>query len=346
MSQVDSAWDVHAFSATAGAPGTVPTGHRHAVRIRDPRVAEDLVGRAYLPIQVLPQAGRSDFRMGLTEVRMGRMTAGVLSLGTEARIVSAPAEQVHVNLTLRGRAVWHGNTADATATVRGTGVVFNPGQAADTSWYDDSDQLCLMIPRESLESEIVTLTGRPLPTRLVLAPCLAPGSTVSRLLSTALDLVAAELHDPQSTLRFSAVGRRLESLVTDSLLLGHQHNHSELLEGPAPAAGSRPIARAVELLEERPEHPWTTVSLAQEVHLSVRALQDGFRRHHDLTPMAYLRRTRLRRAHEELEAATPGSLQVQEVALRLGFLHLGRFAATYRDEYGVPPSATLARASA
>lgn len=54
--------------------------------------------------------------------------------------------------------------------------------------------------------------------------------------------------------------------------------------------------------------------------------------------MAHLRGVRLARAHEDLGS---GEWTVAEVANRWGFGHLSRFAAAYRNEYGVSPSTTL-----
>ncbi len=96
-------------------------------------------------------------------------------------------------------------------------------------------------------------------------------------------------------------------------------------------------------MEELPQEQWTVVRLAQEVHLSVRALQYGFKRDFDLPPMAYLKRVRLRRAHAALMASSPEITTVSAVALECGFFHLSRFAATYRQAFGEPPSRTLRR---
>ena len=57
--------------------------------------------------------------------------------------------------------------------------------------------------------------------------------------------------------------------------------------------------------------------------------------------MAYLRRVRLDRAHCQLMDADPGRESVTAVAYRWGFASPGRFAAYYREAYGVPPSQTL-----
>jgi transcriptional regulator GlxA family with amidase domain len=81
--------------------------------------------------------------------------------------------------------------------------------------------------------------------------------------------------------------------------------------------------------------------LAAEVSLSVRSLQEGFRRSLDSSPMAYLRHLRLEKVHEELATAAPGMASITEVAARWGFVHLGRFAAAYRSEYAERPSDTM-----
>jgi transcriptional regulator GlxA family with amidase domain len=83
--------------------------------------------------------------------------------------------------------------------------------------------------------------------------------------------------------------------------------------------------------------------LAQEVHLTVRALQYGFKRDFDMPPMAYLRQARLRCAHAALLASSAEITTVRAVALECGYLHMSRFAATYRQAFGEPPSKTLAR---
>ena len=103
-----------------------------------------------------------------------------------------------------------------------------------------------------------------------------------------------------------------------------------------PVGLSAAIRQAVEPIEERPSEPWTTVRLAAEVHLSVRALQEGFRRDLATPPMTYLRRPGSP-GEEALKTAGHDSTTVRAVALRLGILHMGRFAAAYREAFGEVP---------
>ncbi|MEU3775794.1 helix-turn-helix domain-containing protein [Streptomyces sp. NPDC032472] len=102
------------------------------------------------------------------------------------------------------------------------------------------------------------------------------------------------------------------------------------------------LRRAVVFIEENAHAEIGLGHIAAAAHVTPRALQYAFRRHAGTTPLAYLRRVRLERAHEDLLAAdTGGGATVTTVAARWGFGHLGRFAAAYREVYGVPPSVTL-----
>lgn len=102
------------------------------------------------------------------------------------------------------------------------------------------------------------------------------------------------------------------------------------------------VRRALELIESRAHEPLTLHAIAEGARVGPRALQEAFRRHRGTTPMAYLRGTRLDRAHRELQAADPTEgVSVASVAARWGFRHRGRFAEEYRRRYGRTPQQTL-----
>ena len=61
-----------------------------------------------------------------------------------------------------------------------------------------------------------------------------------------------------------------------------------------------------------------------------------------MTPLEYLRRVRLERAHRDLVVADPTAGDtVAAIATRWGFAHHGYFSAAYRRIYGHPPHVTL-----
>nr|WP_281497521.1 helix-turn-helix transcriptional regulator [Ornithinimicrobium sp. F0845] len=76
--------------------------------------------------------------------------------------------------------------------------------------------------------------------------------------------------------------------------------------------------------------------------VSVRSLQLAFRRELDTTPMAHLRRVRLDRVHAELvRGDSQAGATVTAIATRWGFPNNSRFAAQYRQAFGMLPSQTL-----
>lgn len=79
------------------------------------------------------------------------------------------------------------------------------------------------------------------------------------------------------------------------------------------------------------------------IGVSERTLQYAFRRYVDMAPLAYLGMCRLSRVHSALLAADPQSTTVTALAMRFGFLHLGRFAVNYKRTFGESPSVTLSR---
>ena len=101
------------------------------------------------------------------------------------------------------------------------------------------------------------------------------------------------------------------------------------------------IRDAIDIIEAGPHLPLTTSTLALQCHVSVRTLQEGFRRHVGMSPMAYLRQVRLARAHDELVASDADVTTATVIAYNWGFWNYGRFAAAYRRRYGCTPSETL-----
>ncbi len=103
------------------------------------------------------------------------------------------------------------------------------------------------------------------------------------------------------------------------------------------------VRKAEEFLIRHLTQPLTRSDLANAIGASIRTISRGFREHHGMSPMAWLKARRLEAAQNELRDAVPGEVTVTEVALRYGFESLGRFAAEYRARFGETPSQTLRR---
>jgi AraC-like DNA-binding protein len=306
--------------------------------------AEAAVADVYLPHRLRAvQPGR--LAMRLAAARLGTTTVGRLEYGRELRLVTEEARHVHVNTPLTGAAVSRIGRSAPLVTTSSSAAVFPAGAPADIQWSADAVQLCVMVPRATLEVELEELMGHAIRRPLHLPFHMNLDTPEGRVWRSMVTLVSGELVGEGRLLAHSSMGRQVERTLLDVLLLGHAGSGIRELDrraaSPAPAA----IARAVELLHHRPTEPWSSTTLARAVQVSLRSLQSGFRKHVGRPPMTYLRELRLRGIHEELKRATPTTTTVEAVAYHWGMLHLGRFAAAYQRAFGELPSQTLKRPS-
>jgi AraC-like DNA-binding protein len=80
-------------------------------------------------------------------------------------------------------------------------------------------------------------------------------------------------------------------------------------------------------------------------HVSERRLREAFTDEYDMPPTRYFRAWALGQAHRRLLRRGAHAETVTEVAVGLGFDHLGRFSGHYKKIYGQGPATTLHRGS-
>jgi AraC-like DNA-binding protein len=98
-----------------------------------------------------------------------------------------------------------------------------------------------------------------------------------------------------------------------------------------------------EISGPRWSHRVRVPELARVAGVSSRTVYRVFDRLYGESPIRRLRRAGLESVRVRLEAGRPGDT-VTAAAFDWGFDHLGRFAASYRQEFGESPSETLRRA--
>ncbi|MCW2807183.1 MAG: transcriptional regulator containing an amidase domain and an AraC-type DNA-binding domain [Marmoricola sp.] len=281
--------------------------------------------------------------MSLTALRLGQLTVGRLGYGQDVRLMTDEATNFHLDVPIAEHAEMSAGRAELVATQREEAAVFSPGEPARMRWSDNCLQVCLMIPRASLDTQLEELIGRSVVRPLRFDFSMDLRGPIGRSWIDTVRLLARELDEGPGLLLHQYAGPHVQSLLLDGLLLGQPHSYSEEIGGRTRPGAAATIARDVDLINERADEPWSSTSLAREVHLSVRALQEGFSETLANRPMRYLRDVRLRRVHGVLREARPGSVTVEAVASRWGVLHMSRWPAAYRVAFGEPPSSTLAR---
>jgi AraC-like DNA-binding protein len=101
------------------------------------------------------------------------------------------------------------------------------------------------------------------------------------------------------------------------------------------------VARVEAHVRDQFSEPLTLLDLCEIAGVKARTLQCAFQEKHGLTPMAYLKMTRLNRARSLLCHADPHRVSVTAIAMQAGFWHLSQFAWDYRSLFHESPSETL-----
>jgi AraC-like DNA-binding protein len=127
-----------------------------------------------------------------------------------------------------------------------------------------------------------------------------------------------------------------------ALLLGTEHNYSHLLNAEPADAGLPQVRRAAAFLESNWDKPLLIEDLTAAVGIGARSLFRSFKKYKGVSPKAFLRMVRLRNANRLLIDAGRDT-SVADIAAACGFNNAGHFAKDYRETFGEPPSATLAR---
>jgi transcriptional regulator GlxA family with amidase domain len=112
---------------------------------------------------------------------------------------------------------------------------------------------------------------------------------------------------------------------------------------PAPSADPLAVRRAQDYMAANVERALSMVEIAAASGVSLRSLQDAYRKARGVTLGEGLLMLRLERFHRSLIASKGKGVSVADAAFASGFGHLGRAAAAYREHYGEAPSETLRR---
>ncbi len=275
---------------------------------------------------------------------VGGVTVSYVRVGHDLQIDTVEAENYHVNVPLTGETDSRSGLLERVRSTPHRAAMFMPELPADIAWRAGCAQFCLIFPRQLLQQELATMLDRPLPGPIAFTPAMDVTSPSGRAWVDAVRLIERQASYEHSLLDHPLAAGHLERLLIEGLLLAQPHNYTEALAQPRLPAAPPAVRQAIDLMHGRPEHPWTTATLARRVAVSPRSLQDGFARSVGVPPMRYLRDVRLQRAHMDLRAADPGTATVAQVAGRWGFLYPSRFAAAYREKFEETPAHTLRHA--
>jgi AraC-like DNA-binding protein len=271
--------------------------------------------------------------------RIGRdITVNYMRYGPEVHIVPGTLDDFFaLQVPLRGTARVKAGTK-VVASSRHVGSLCSPTEAVDMIWSDGCEQLLIYIARRAVEEFVADELDHPAP--VVFTPAVDLHAATVRAWMRLITLAIDELEANSGLLSAPLAANHFEqTLLAGLFAMQPRAGTSPVRSEPVPSLVVRTVT---DLIQDRPEEPWNMGELSRRAGASPRTIQRAFQLEMHVSPLEYLRRTRLSRARQELLTADPVQTSVTEVAARWGFFHLGRFSQAYHATYRELPSQTLA----
>jgi AraC-like DNA-binding protein len=306
------------------------------------RDAAGLLGKALAPGRIIVRDDVAGFAATMHGVRLRNVSMLYLDLHVSATIeIPVLGQYFGVHMPMNGRAQCHHSGHEFEANTI-CALVTNPGTPLTMHFDEDSPQLLIRIEEPALRAYLTRLRGRRLSGPLVFAPEFDLASDVAVRWHAAVQLLHTEVYHAGSLVQRGHGISGIEELLMNSLLYIQPSNYHDEFVRPVTDPGRRVVQDAMKYIDAHLAEPITMESIARNVHMSIRSIQQGFRDELGISPMTYVRGRRLERVHDELADALPSDgVTVTDVASRWGFNHLGSFAVEYRKRWGMTPSETL-----
>jgi AraC-like DNA-binding protein len=215
------------------------------------------------------------------------------------------------------------------------GLAIDKADIRSVHFIDNHAHHGISIRRALLTERLSTLLGKPILEKLYFEPVVDLTVSAFQGIRALVDLATGTEFD-QLINTGSLMPSRLREMLVDAVLDVWPHNFTQLLRRPVPLIAPRHVRQAVEYIQEHPENLVSGTDLARLANVSLRALQEGFRRFMGTSIIAYQRQVRLERAYDELNQSD--SACVSDVALHYGFSNVGRFCQYFQSAYGVSPA--------
>jgi AraC-like DNA-binding protein len=226
------------------------------------------------------------------------------------------------------------------------GVVFSTHSTRSFKFLEDTETYTLVMNRRKIAECCANLLALPIEDDIRFDTGFDLTTLSGQSWLRLMHYAEAELAHPQSFIRqVPAAWKQFEQTLMTGLLLAHRHDYSDALLRPQAPVAPYYVKRAEAFMEAHFSEPLSLADIAAYSQVSARSLQTGFQNFRNMTPMAFLRSTRLQHAHRALLLSDPATTTVTQIAMLCGFTHLGEFAASYRRAFGEPPSRTLLKAT-
>ncbi|MFG1651778.1 AraC family transcriptional regulator [Micromonospora sp. NPDC049275] len=312
---------------------------RHQFTTHEVTQANDVIGQRCAGLELRPRRLDAPFTYREDLIDVGRILATRVHCSMEFEMHLEPLRDLMLVAMVRGRAEVRDGREEARTGPGGVVLQRTGRPLVNFGWHLDLYSISLD-PRTVTEAAVERTGIDPADFRFEAMTPMT--SELGQFWYDTATHLYGLLSGPPEPLRSPLVIRSAIDLAASAALATFPNSAMTFSHPDASPVPVGPVRRAVSFIETHAAEALTTTQIADAARVTPRALQAAFRRHLNTTPTAYLRRTRIDRAHQDLLAADPTRGDtVAATAHRWGYLHADRFAADYRATYGRSPSDTL-----
>lgn len=273
-------------------------------------------------------------------VNIGQISINALQYGAAVRIGVRPAENTFLLLVLiKGSGtvkqeghITHINTHKT--------YVFNPETPAVLELSQDQINFTIKIPMSAFRELLEHESGRAVLEDIRFMSFTPAAQRNENGFRSFIKFLCKEVDNGNPNITMPLIEKQYEQTLLSLVLTDLSHDHEELLGMDLMEPAPDYIRRVEKLIAENYTDNISLAEMADCATMSVRALQNGFRRFRNTTPMEYLRDYRLSVSRQKLQNIQTSDISITEIATSCGFGHLSKFAKCYRQRFGETPSET------
>lgn len=309
---------------------------------RDAEEAQSTLSREFLDVRVNKIRNGRAIHMEMSGVHLDQTMVGYNHFNTETLVDAGEvSDSVFLVLGAGAPAIIHLDSELLVSTEKG--AILSPARRVIFDLPADSGTFTIKAKVDAIEKRFQEVLDRRPRKSIVFDRSVDLGNGVGAQACRLLGSLVATFEQDSTVVQNPLFRAGFDDMLLN-ILLALPNNYSDELMGDhrrtvAPAL----VRKAEEFFEAHAMEPVTISDLVAQCECSRAALFNAFRRFRGYTPMQFLIECRLRSAREALQSPSPTD-SVSSIAYACGFVHSGRFTATYRRRFGENPSETLRKA--
>ncbi len=274
-------------------------------------------------------------------IDLGPITIVYLTFGSDITIEPAKTDQFFiVQTTLEGTSTTT-NGDFSVKTSRNDIAIIDPLLPTKISFTPGCAHLVLKIERQLLDSKLQTLLNQKLGDTIKFDHLSVDNDVSKKSWIETMNFLCKFYEKPYSArLTAKNIVESHVDMVASTLLNMQKHNYFDQLNVENSVSTPRHVRRACEFIEQNIREKITLATLCNEVGVSQRTLQTGFKKYLGQSPMEFIRNRRLHYIHAALNESH-GKTNVSRIMWEFGVNNPGLWANIYKKRYGCYPSESL-----